>query len=316
MAYGAGYSGMATPEEYNMAMYGATGAASQRAPAKRKVDEVSGASKRRKKGCVASVSLFLSSIVPGRPLFSRFPFSCPRVDELIRLQPMSNSVDSPDLSARTLPGSGSSSRAPRRQGGAGSGSGTSSRGGASASNAAINDVYDTLPLSQQDYTLAGSGLSGAGVMAGGEDEFDPALEGADDDGDKTLYCFCQRVSFGEMIACDAPDCEHEWVRVSIDFSHIAFSLAPPPDQEEITNTGRIVLTRPTCRYVQFHLPCVGLKSIPDGRWFCDECRVSCSGPTASSRAAPPDALSLCSATRRRARNGDEHLGRRIFGFER
>ncbi|KWU45518.1 hypothetical protein RHOSPDRAFT_6462, partial [Rhodotorula sp. JG-1b] len=52
------------------------------------------------------------------------------------------------------------------------------------------------------------------------------------DGDKTLYCFCQRVSFGEMIACDAPDCEHEW----------------------------------------FHLPCVGLKSIPDGRWFCDECR--------------------------------------------
>lgn len=24
---------------------------------------------------------------------------------------------------------------------------------------------------------------------------------------------------------------------------------------------------------QFHLPCVGLKSIPDGRWFCDECRV-------------------------------------------
>ena len=43
-----------------------------------------------------------------------------------------------------------------------------------------------------------------------EDEFEP-LEG-DDDADKTLYCFCQRVSFGEMIACDAPDCEHEWVR--------------------------------------------------------------------------------------------------------
>lgn len=42
-----------------------------------------------------------------------------------------------------------------------------------------------------------------------EDEFEP-LEG-DDDADKTLYCFCQRVSFGEMIACDAPDCEHEWV---------------------------------------------------------------------------------------------------------
>lgn len=55
---------------------------------------------------------------------------------------------------------------------------------------------------------------GVGTVAGagGEEEFDPALEGGDDDGDKTLYCFCQRVSFGEMIACDAPDCEHEWVR--------------------------------------------------------------------------------------------------------
>lgn len=48
MAYGSGYSGMATPEEYNMAMYNA----GQRAPAKRKVDEVAGTSKRRKKTCV------------------------------------------------------------------------------------------------------------------------------------------------------------------------------------------------------------------------------------------------------------------------
>lgn len=148
-------------------------------------------------------------------------------------------------------------------------------------------------------------------MAGGEDEFDPALEGADDDGDKTLYCFCQRVSFGEMIACDAPDCEHEWVRDGSDFPLYCF-LVGSTSGPEGTTKGCLVLTRPTCRYVQFHLPCVGLKSIPDGRWFCDECRVSCSGPTASSRAAPPDALSLYSATRRRARNGDEHLGRRIF----
>lgn len=33
------------------------------------------------------------------------------------------------------------------------------------------------------------------------------------------------------------------------------------------------LTRPFDA-LQFHLPCVGLKSIPDGRWYCPDCRVS------------------------------------------
>ncbi|GAA6005749.1 uncharacterized protein JCM10292_004620 [Rhodotorula paludigena] len=150
-----GYAGMASQEEYNLATLGG-----QRAPVKRKVEDVAGASKRRKKGV----------------------------------------ENSPDLAARTLPGAvQAAARVPRRQ----------------------NSVS----------TRADEPLSPVAVAAM-EEEFDPALDGADDDGDKTLYCFCQRVSFGEMIACDAPDCEHEW----------------------------------------FHLPCVGLKSIPDGRWFCDECR--------------------------------------------
>ncbi|GAA5912623.1 uncharacterized protein JCM6883_005332 [Sporobolomyces salmoneus] len=105
-------------------------------------------------------------------------------------------IDSPDPVARTLPGQiAATAKAPRRQ---------------------ASTILNEPPSPAQLLPL--------------EDEFE-ALEG-DDDADKTLYCFCQRVSFGEMIACDAPDCEHEW----------------------------------------FHLPCVGLKSIPDGRWFCDECR--------------------------------------------
>ncbi|GAA5822501.1 hypothetical protein JCM3770_002438 [Rhodotorula araucariae] len=150
-----GYPGMASQNEYDMATLGA-----QRAGAKRKVEDMAGASKRRKKGV----------------------------------------NDSPDLGARTLPGAlQAASRVPRRQ---------------------------------NSYSTRADEPPSPVAAAAMEDEFDPALDGADDDGDKTLYCFCQRVSFGEMIACDAPDCEHEW----------------------------------------FHLPCVGLKSIPDGRWFCDECR--------------------------------------------
>lgn len=45
------------------------------------------------------------------------------------------------------------------------------------------------------------------------------------------------------------------------------SLCPRPRDWRWT----LLLTRGS--RAQFHLPCVGLKSIPDGRWFCDECRV-------------------------------------------
>ena len=30
--------------------------------------------------------------------------------------------------------------------------------------------------------------------------------------DERKYCFCYRVSFGEMIRCNDPNCEREWVR--------------------------------------------------------------------------------------------------------
>lgn len=53
-----------------------------------------------------------------------------------------------------------------------------------------------------------------------------------DEEDKTLYCFCQRVSFGEMVACDGPNCKYEW----------------------------------------FHYTCVDLKEPPKGTWYCPDCR--------------------------------------------
>ncbi|KIJ99574.1 hypothetical protein K443DRAFT_132998 [Laccaria amethystina LaAM-08-1] len=55
-------------------------------------------------------------------------------------------------------------------------------------------------------------------------------------GDSTekLYCYCNRVSFGEMIACDNTGCTREW----------------------------------------FHLGCVGLTEPPEGEWFCEDCSVT------------------------------------------
>jgi len=46
------------------------------------------------------------------------------------------------------------------------------------------------------------------------------------------YCYCNRVSFGNMVACDYPQCKREW----------------------------------------FHLDCVGLAELPQSRtWYCRDC---------------------------------------------
>ena len=50
------------------------------------------------------------------------------------------------------------------------------------------------------------------------------------DSDEQKYCYCNQVSYGEMIACDNDDCDIEW----------------------------------------FHYDCVGLKMLPKGKYYCDE----------------------------------------------
>lgn len=47
------------------------------------------------------------------------------------------------------------------------------------------------------------------------------------------YCYCNQVSFGEMVGCDGDDCKREW----------------------------------------FHLPCIGFKNPPKGKWYCDDCII-------------------------------------------
>lgn len=68
-------------------------------------------------------------------------------------------------------------------------------------------------------------VAGEGEMGEGDEE-----EG---EGDDRKYCTCQRVSFGDMVACDNDECPNEW----------------------------------------FHWACVGVKEEPKGAWFCEECRA-------------------------------------------
>ncbi|KAI1412611.1 inhibitor of growth proteins N-terminal histone-binding-domain-containing protein [Hypoxylon sp. FL1857] len=53
----------------------------------------------------------------------------------------------------------------------------------------------------------------------------------EEDEEGKKYCLCQHVSYGDMVACDNPACPYEW----------------------------------------FHWSCVGLKSEPEGRWYCPSC---------------------------------------------
>ena len=47
-----------------------------------------------------------------------------------------------------------------------------------------------------------------------------------------LYCYCNQVAYGEMVGCDGENCELEW----------------------------------------FHLPCIGLETLPKGKWYCRSCK--------------------------------------------
>ncbi|PIA15787.1 hypothetical protein COEREDRAFT_102660 [Coemansia reversa NRRL 1564] len=51
------------------------------------------------------------------------------------------------------------------------------------------------------------------------------------DPNEPRYCYCNQVSYGEMVACDNDNCEVEW----------------------------------------FHLGCVDLKGPPEGTWYCRDC---------------------------------------------
>ncbi|ORZ07267.1 hypothetical protein BCR41DRAFT_360284 [Lobosporangium transversale] len=56
----------------------------------------------------------------------------------------------------------------------------------------------------------------------------------DIDPNEPLYCFCQQVSFGDMVGCDNDSCDKEW----------------------------------------FHYGCVGLTEPPIGKWYCATCSAN------------------------------------------
>lgn len=91
------------------------------------------------------------------------------------------------------------------------------------------------------------------VAAGAAAEGDAGDAGdGDNDNDDRTYCFCDGISYGEMIACDDTSCEREWVRVLSLFAFFIIS---------------------SCSFLfQFHLACIGLTVPPEGTWYCEACK--------------------------------------------
>ena len=56
-------------------------------------------------------------------------------------------------------------------------------------------------------------------------------EGDGDPEDTQLYCFCNGVSWGAMIAGEDPQCDKEWVSILVVWSHVVIlklhNLVPP-----------------------------------------------------------------------------------------
>lgn len=95
-----------------------------------------------------------------------------------------------------------------------------------------------------------------------------------DDPDEPTYCYCNRVSFGEMVGCDGGECKREWFHLEC----VGLRNAPPKNSE---------LPRP-CSF-DFYTPSGAQSGGPAsrqattsdntpeltfslGKWFCDDCK--------------------------------------------
>lgn len=107
-------------------------------------------------------------------------------------------------------------------GGAGAGAGAGAAGGASALTTDDSQDLKSPGSTERDGTLD---------LQNYQEELFSSMNDNENE-DQNLYCFCQRVSFGEMVACDGPNCKYEW----------------------------------------FHYECVNLKEPPKGTWYCPDCQ--------------------------------------------
>lgn len=103
---------------------------------------------------------------------------------------------------------------------------------ATPSSVASGSATSSRSPSPTPSSLAKNQNDGAPGVDGGDSADEDDEDAGEDGEDTTLYCFCQKVSFGDMVGCDNDNCKYQW----------------------------------------FHWGCVNLKHEPEGSWLCPECR--------------------------------------------
>ncbi|KND90310.1 Inhibitor of growth protein 3 [Tolypocladium ophioglossoides CBS 100239] len=105
----------------------------------------------------------------------------------------------------------------------------------SPASTADSDLSEAESMSGDDEDGADARSRGTpaadGKDADGDEIVGDAEDEEEDGGDDKKYCLCHNVSYGDMVACDNDNCPYEW----------------------------------------FHWSCVGLKSEPNGTWYCPVC---------------------------------------------
>ena len=71
-----------------------------------------------------------------------------------------------------------------------------------------------IPLKRSHKKGAGLAAQLAAQSAAHEEEVSSIQGDDDEDGDEPRYCYCNEVSYGEMVGCDGDECQKEWFHLS------------------------------------------------------------------------------------------------------
>lgn len=114
-------------------------------------------------------------------------------------------------------------------------------------NASFAEQHRTRGPRASEVPLKRSHKKGAGLAAqiaaaaAAQDGEDSSMQGEEDDEDNPgseRYCYCDEVSYGEMVACDGENCEREWFHLSC----VGLSRAPAKNGKSplhLENTGGV-----------------------------------------------------------------------------
>lgn len=99
-----------------------------------------------------------------------------------------------------------------------------------------------------------------------------SMQGDDEDGeidaDEPTYCYCNSVSYGEMVACDSDDCEREWFHLAC----VGLKVAPGSKSKYYrAATATMFLIANICCQI--------------AKWYCEDCkeRLKLAGKKVNSR---------------------------------